>query len=73
MVVGEGTAVSFICQERLFTKQASGTTNASLNLDGSHVKKKIHWGFGREVRGHKNWVSEKKKVGAVIESDGVDI
>lgn len=49
MVMGEGTAVSFICQERLFTKQASGTTNASLKVSGNQVKKKIHWDFGREV------------------------
>jgi len=61
--MGEGTAVSLICQERLFTKQASGTTNASLNVAGSQVTKKIHWGSGREVCGQKKWVREKKKWG----------
>lgn len=49
MVMGEGTAVSLICQERLFTKQASGTTNASLKVPRSQVKKKTHWEFGRDV------------------------
>lgn len=65
--------VSPIC-ERLFPKQASGTTNASLNVAGRQVKVNSLGLWVREACEQKKkggWGQFKKGEG--VESDAVDI
>lgn len=65
--------VSPIC-ERLFPKQASGTTNASLNVAGRQVKINTLGLWVREAcEQKKNKTGGSVKKGEGVESDGVDI
>lgn len=69
MVMGEGTCSFTYLSRQAIYKTSRGTTNASLNVAGSQIKKKILWGLGGgKVCGQNKWVSGEKIHGELTES-----